>query len=79
MALIPQTAPDESIPSKNHEHHSGVLNITFVGEYINRDKMNPPHVEKHIGQESIPDINSPTLFSGIRLSFPQFLKKFLSP
>ena len=74
-----QTAPDDSIPSKNQEHHKGVLNITFVGENINKDKINPPHVEKHIGHDKIPEINSPKKLKGSFLLFPHSIKKFLNP
>jgi hypothetical protein len=56
-----------------------VLNITFVGEYINKDNTNPPHVEKHIGQDKIPDINPPKKLNGAYLFSPHFLKKSLNP
>jgi hypothetical protein len=79
IALIPQTAPDDNIPSKNHEHHSGALNITLIGEYIKRDKNHPPWKEKHIGQDKIPDINPPKKLNGANLFSPHFLKKSLNP
>jgi hypothetical protein len=79
IAFIPHTAPDDRTPSKNHDTDSGVLNITFVGEYINRDMMNPPQVEKHIGQVKIPEMNPPKKLKGKCLSLPHFAKKFLNP
>jgi hypothetical protein len=36
-----------------------VLNILFVGENINKDNTNPPHVEKQSGQLISPDRNLP--------------------
>jgi hypothetical protein len=62
--LIAHTAPADIIPSKNQEHIKGVLNIVFVGEYINTDNTNPPHVEKHNGQLINPDKKLPIGLKG---------------
>jgi hypothetical protein len=57
IEFIAHTAPDDKIPSKNQLIHNGVPNKVKVGENITNDKKNPPHVEKHIGQDNIPDMN----------------------
>jgi hypothetical protein len=57
IELIAHTAPEENIPSKNHEYSIGVPKYVFVGEKTNNPRKNPPHTEKHIGHVITPCIN----------------------
>ncbi len=79
ILLMAHTDPADIIPSKNHEYNKGVLNILFVGENINNDKTNPPHVEKQSGQVMIPDKNLPKKLKIKFLFSPHFFKKSLDP
>jgi hypothetical protein len=72
MAFIAHTAPDDKIPSKNQLIHIGVPNNSNVGEKIVNDKINPPQVEKHIGQLNIPDMKCANPLKGRYLSSPHF-------
>jgi hypothetical protein len=79
MAFIAHTAPDDKIPSKNQLIHIGVPNNSNVGEKIVNDKINPPQVEKHIGQLNIPEMKCANPLKGRNLSSPHFLNESLNP
>ena len=59
--LIAHTAPDDIIPSKNHEIYSCVWNNSCDGEKIKIDRNHPPWNEKHMGHPKIPEmkLNTP--------------------
>lgn len=78
IAFIAHTAPEDIIPSKNQLTHIGDPNSSKLGEKTNKDKKNPPQVEKHIGQDSIPEMNSPRGLNGEYGLSPQFEKKSLN-
>jgi hypothetical protein len=72
IEFITHTAPEDITPSKNQEQNNGVLNNSCVGENISKDSTNPPHVEKHIGHDKIPEINSPKNLKGALGLSPHF-------
>lgn len=79
MSLINHTAPDDKIPSKNQEYDVDTINISCVGDHTTKPKKKPPHVEKHIGQDSIPEINVPIVLKSEMDQFSADAKKFRSP
>ena len=77
--LIAHTAPDDIIPSKNHEIYSCVWNNSCDGEKIKIDRNHPPWNEKHIGHDINPDTKSNKgEINGISIS-PITLTLFLNP
>ena len=79
MSLINHTAPDDKIPSKNQEYDVDTINISCVGDQTTSPKKKPPHTEKHIGQDSIPEINVPIVLKSEIDQFSADAKKFRSP